>query len=182
MKVYGRITTFLIILLFSFTLHAQVTNLHRIYFIPEGYLILDTVVIDMKEIGFNENSVIIMEEPGVSNSDTGYIAIDRWSKEEDVMAFGKIVETNKTMYLYRLDELDPESEVIKSPEPVNVTAYEYSFLGFGNHETLEVAIILREYLEGSLETRGKKWYFFKILFIERENESMQLYGYQEPYQ
>lgn len=173
-----KLTLILIIILAGKTLEAQESDSsasRSLYSITEGYWIRDSIVITLNDIGFNKNSVLMIEEPVALNSDTGFIVIDRLSEDDDVMAVGKIVETNKTKYLYLLDERDNQGKVIKNPDPANVSTYEWSFMGFGNHTLEEDAIILREYLEGSLEARGKKWYLFMILFKERKNESMQIY-------
>lgn len=155
---------------------SDLSTSHSLYSITEGYWITDSAVIDLRKSGYIENAVIMLKDAGTANSDTGFVVINNGIVEDAVIATGDIVETNKNDYIYFLCELDSLGSIVRSPDPRNVAVYEWSLLGFGNHNSEENAIILREYLDGSLEARGKPWYHFMIILMDRI-EYVHLYGY-----
>lgn len=179
MTYYIKLVLILIIISAGATLDAQesdFSNSLSLYSLTEGYWITDSAVIDLRKSGYLETAVIMLKDACTANSDTGFVVISKGIEEDAVIAAGDIVETNKNDYIYFLCEHDSLGNIVRSPDPKNVAAYEWNLLGFGNHDSEENAFILREYLDGSLEARGKPWYHFMVILMDRI-EYVHLYGY-----
>lgn len=156
-----RLAVFLLFISFQSIVIGQVQAKDSInksfdyYIITEAYYIVKDTTLNLKEFFVDRTSGILF----IPGKDSIILSINHGDMDS-VLYLGFAKQTKNPGF----NTTREDSEF-----------YKWSYIKPNNSQNQE-AIVMKEYVTGSLEKRGKKFYFFSI--VNADLSELQIYGYQ----